>query len=88
LEKLKVALQDKKNLQTLWPEARMKDFSMFDHINFEFDLTGSKITAETAAKDSYGVPVYQYIYDVKEKEKIEIVKIDDLDINTTIVDAP
>ena len=43
---------------------------MFEHINLEFDLVENKIKAETAAKDSNGVPVYQYIYDVKEKQTI------------------
>ena len=52
----------------MWPEAKMKDKEMFTHLNFEFDLNGGKITAETAAKDYHGVPLYQYVYDMNAKE--------------------
>ena len=41
---------------------------MFTHLNFEFDLNGGKITAETAAKDYHGVPLYQYVYDMNAPE--------------------
>ena len=43
----------------MWPDAKMKDREMFTHLNFEFDLGGGIITAETAAKDYHGVPLYQ-----------------------------
>ena len=47
----------------MWPEAKMKDKEMFTHMNFEFDLGNGAITAETAAKDYHGVPIYSHVYD-------------------------
>ena len=52
----------------MWPDAKMKDKEMFTHLNFEFDLNGGRITAETAAKDYHGVPLYQYVYDMNAEE--------------------
>ena len=48
---------------------------MFEHLNLEFDLTGKKVIAETAAKDYHGVPIYQYIYDAAAHQSTEIVNI-------------
>ena len=42
----------------MFPDARMKDRGMFEHLNLEFDLTSKKVIAETAAKDYHGVPIY------------------------------
>ena len=47
----------------MWPDAKMKDKEMFTHLNFEFDLGKGEITAETAAKDYHGVPIYSHVYD-------------------------
>jgi len=78
LEKLEDALQDENNVNAMFPDARMKDRGMFEHLNFEFDLTGNKINVETAAKDYHGVPVYQYIYDSSDKQAIEIVNTEEM----------
>ena len=67
---------DEAQIEQMWPDARLKDKEMFSHLNFEFDLTGKKITGETAAKDYHGVPIYQYIYDTAEKTAIEITNTD------------
>lgn len=72
----------------MWPDARLKDREMFTHLNLEFDLNNSKITAETAAKDYHGVPIYQYIYDTKETSAIEITNLDNQGIKKAVVDIP
>jgi len=72
----------------MWPDARLKDREMFTHLNLEFDLNNSKITAETAAKDYHGVPIYQYIYDTNEKSAIEITNLDNQGIKQAVVDIP
>ena len=61
---------------------------MFTHLNIEFDLNGDKITAETAAKDYHGVPIYQYVYDTADKTAIEITNIDDEGIKEAPVEVP
>ena len=61
---------------------------MFTHLNIEFDLGGDKITAETAAKDYHGVPIYQYIYDTAEKSAVEITNVDDEGIKEASVEVP
>ncbi len=42
----------------MWPDARMKDREMFEHLNLSFDLNEDSIKVETAAKDYHGVPIY------------------------------
>ena len=67
LKKLQEALKEEAQVQEMWPEAKMKDKEMFTHLNFEFDLNGGRIIAETAAKDYHGVPLYEHVYDLREK---------------------
>ena len=69
----------------MWPDARIKDKEMFTHLNLEFDLNNNKITAETAAKDYHGVPIYQYIYNSDEKMAIEITNLDDQGIREAVI---
>ena len=69
----------------MWPDARIKDKEMFTHLNLEFDLNNNKITAETAAKDYHGVPIYQYIYNSDEKMAIEITTLDDQGIREAVI---
>ena len=88
LKKLQEALQDEDQLESLWPDARLKDKEMFSHLNIEFDLNGEKITAETAAKDYHGVPIYQYVYDTADKTAIEITNIEEEGIKEAPVDIP
>ena len=61
LVKLQEAFQDDARIETMFPDAE-NDKEMFTHLNLEFDLSNSKITAETAAKDIHGVPIYSYEY--------------------------
>ena len=42
----------------MFPDVGMEDKEMFTHLNLEFDISNEKITAETAAKDYHGVPLY------------------------------
>ena len=70
----------------MWPDARLKDKEMFTHLNLEFDLNNNKVTAETAAKDYHGVPIYQYIYDTREQSAVEITNIDDQGVREAIVE--
>ena len=58
LVKLQEALQDEEEMEKMFPFARLSDKEMFTHLNLEFDLNNEKITAETAAKDYHGVPMY------------------------------
>ena len=73
----------------MWPEAKIKDREMFTHLNFEFDLNGGKIIAETAAKDYHGVPLYQYIYDTNQKTEDALTKeiIDEADAKLDELDT-
>ena len=57
----------------MFPDAKMKDSGMFEHLNFEFDLDSGKITGETAAKDWHGVPIYQYVLDPNQHTATEII---------------
>ena len=86
LKKLSEALQDQDQIEHMWPDARLKDKEMFTHLNIEFDLDGEKITAETAAKDYHGVPIYQYVYDTADKSAIEITNIEDQGIKEAKID--
>ena len=70
LKKLQEALKEEAQVQEMWPDAKMKDREMFTHLNFEFDLNGGQITAETAAKDYHGVPLYSNVYDLNKKPEI------------------
>ena len=60
----------------MWPDARLKDREMFEHLNLEFDLTGDRVTIETAAKDYHGQPHYQYVYDTVDRSAIEITSFE------------
>jgi len=56
----------------MWPDARLKDREMFQHLRLGFDLAEDRITVETAAKDYHGVPIYQFVYDTDDKIAVEI----------------
>ena len=44
----------------MWPDsAKLNDKEMFSHLNFDINLANGKVTAETAAKDYHGKPLYQ-----------------------------
>ena len=60
----------------MWPDAKMKDKGMFEHLNFEFDLSSGKVVGETAAKDYHGVPFYQYVYDPAAHTATEIINVE------------
>ena len=86
LKKLQDALKEEEQLESMWPDARLKDKEMFSHLNFEFDLGNKKIIGKTATKDYHGVPIYQYIYDTNETKGVEITNLDDQD--TFEIDLP
>ena len=58
LVKLQDALQDETEMEKMFPFASLSDKEMFTHLNLEFDLNNEKITAQTAAKDYHGAPMY------------------------------
>ena len=61
--KLNEALQDETEMEKMFPFASLSDKEMFTHLNLEFDLNNEKITAQTAAKDCHGAPMYQFVFD-------------------------
>ena len=83
-----MALKDEAQLESMFPDARLKDKEMFTHLNLEFDLQERRITTETAAKDYHGVPHYQYVFDTADKTAIEITNIDDEGIREAVVVVP
>lgn len=76
LAKLQEALKEEAHLEEMWPDARLKDKEMFQHLNLAFDLTEDRVTVETAAKDYHGVPVYQFVYDTDDKTAVEITNFE------------
>ena len=58
LVKLHETLQDESQIENMFPDVGKEDKEMFTHLNLEFDISNEKITAETAAKDYHGVPLY------------------------------
>ena len=76
VQQLLLQLQDalKEQSDELWPDAPMKDAPMFGHLNIDFDLHKGVINVETAAKDHHGRPQYEYIYDTKSDNTVEIAQ--------------
>ena len=62
--KLAVALQDRKRIEAMWPSAPVDD-NLFAHLELDVDLKEGTVTAETAARDIRGDPLYAYLFDLK-----------------------
>lgn len=43
-----------------WPKAPASDAILFEHLNLDFNMHDRTVTAETAAKDHHGEPLYSY----------------------------
>lgn len=71
LAQLHDALEDQ--VSEMWPDAPLKDAEMFEHLQFEFDLHNGQVIAETAAKNNHGLPYYQYAFDTKSENTVEVV---------------
>ena len=72
LIKLQEALQDEEEMEKMFPFARLTDKEMFAHLHLEFDLNNDKITAQTAARDHHGVPMYQFQFDTSFEYDVEV----------------
>ena len=55
----------------LWKDAPASDAPLFDFIEMDFNLHDDVITAETAAKDHHGKPIYSYTYTPDSVETVE-----------------
>jgi len=66
-------MEDRFIAMRLWPAAPESDAPLFEHINMEFNLHDHKVTAETAAKDHHGEPIYSYDFTPGSVETIEPV---------------
>ena len=57
--------------EALWKHAPESDAPLFEHIEVEFNLQDHIITAETAARDHQGNPIYSYEFSENSVETIE-----------------
>ena len=57
-------LSDQNEIKKLWPNAPT-NVDIFSNLNLEFDLKDGTVQAQTAARDSRGHPVYQYLFNLK-----------------------
>lgn len=59
-------------MEKMFPFARLTDKEMFSHLHLEFDLNNDKITAQTAARDHHGAPMYQFQFDTSFDYGVEV----------------
>ena len=64
IRKLAIALQDRKKIEAMWPNAPV-DADLFAHLELDIDLRDGEVTAETAARDIYGNPLFSHLFDLK-----------------------
>lgn len=62
IEDLIAAMQDKfvEERMAFWTNAPASDAPLFQHITMDFNMHDKIVTAETAAKDHRGNPIYSY----------------------------